>query len=104
MTITQTSLSKAKNQFDIKFKEFQNNYDLAKKDLEKAKELFFKEFNNKKKKYIIYKNDPIKAQKLVLDILEQQINLFEKQKDINSFQTFYLIECDRIIAYNGYCV
>ena len=104
MRITQPSPSEAENQYKIKFYEFRDNYYLAEKDPEKAKELFFIEFNNKKKNYNIYKNDPIKAQKLVLDILEQQINLFEKQKDIDSFQTFYLLECDRIITYNGYCV
>ena len=104
MTITQPSPSEAKNQFDIKFHEFKDNYKLAKKNPEKAKELFFKEINNKKKNYNIYKNDPIKAQKLVLDILEQQINYFEKYKDIESLQVRYLLECDRIITFNGYCV
>ena len=104
MKITQPSPSETENQFDIKFHEFNDNYDLAEEDPEKAKELFFIEINNKKKNYNIYKNDPIKAQKLVLDILEQQINHFEKHKDTESIQACYLLECHRIIGSNGYCV
>ena len=49
MKITQPSPSETENQFDIKFHEFNDNYDLAEEDPEKAKELFFIEINNKKK-------------------------------------------------------
>ena len=41
MKITQPSPSETENQFDIKFHEFNDNYDLVEEDPEKAKEIFF---------------------------------------------------------------
>ena len=51
----------------------------------------------------MYKNDPTKAQKLVLDILENQIKQFEKASN-EIKQVMYLDECERIIKTNGYCI
>ena len=91
------------NQFDKRLFKYIENSDLAEKDTAKAKELFLEEIEIKKMNLNIYKNDPIKAQKLVLDILEMQIEELEKTKD-EMKQDRYLEECERIVIPNGYCI
>ena len=91
------------DKFDKRLFKYIENLQLAKKDTVKAKELFSEEIEIKKMHLNIYKNDPIKAQKLVLDILEMQIEKLEKIDDEDK-QEVYLEECDRIIIPNGYCI
>ena len=97
------ALNQGVNKFHKKLFKYTEIFDLAEKDPVKARELFLKELKNKKIRLNIYKKDPNKAQKLVLDILEFQIKQFEKAND-DIKQGMYLEECDRIIKLNGYCI
>ena len=82
------------------------NFELVLKDPIIAKKLFLEELENKKKHLTMFKLNPFKSHKLVINILDNQINYLEKIKDnYNEFiRKSYLDECKRIIMGNGYCI